>query len=253
MLNSTPSSTLPRRRGAQPSNRNTLKHGLYARKHPAAFAPLVHSVAASLPALYTDPAIFSQAVLALRQQIAALLQASQEATGLRSVLTWHRAVLHGITLLKQIMLARQRFLQPHEHLQFLASHALDLIRYDFRSSGVTRDAYSFREKISKSDLNLLPTPQDDFPYPTAFPHLFLTPIQCQILQPLLPLSPPLQIRSFPRRGRIWRGAGGEVASRSPSRLPSASPRRHLLENSPSRPLARPPDRFSPHADLPPLL
>ena len=57
------------------------------------------------------------------------------------------------------MKARQRFLQPQQHLQFIAAHALDLIRYDFRSSGVTRDAYSFRGKCEKSDLNSPSSPR----------------------------------------------------------------------------------------------
>ena len=49
------------------------------------------------------------------------------------------------------------------------------------------------------------------------------------------------------------GFGEGSGEGSPSRCPSASARRRLLENSPSCPLAGPPRRFSPHAHLPPLL
>ena len=112
MLNFIPSSTLPRRRGGQPCNRNALKHGFHARKNPSPCVPLERTVAASRPALFADSEVFNQVTLALRQQIDQFFQASQDAVGLRSVLAWHRAVLHGITLLKQITKARQRCLQP---------------------------------------------------------------------------------------------------------------------------------------------
>ena len=210
MLNILPSPVLPRRRGGHLSNRNALKHGLHARRHPGPFTPLAHSVAASQPALFADSEVFNQVALALRLQIARLLEASQAATGLRSKLTWHRAVLHGITLLKQITKARQRVLQPQQHLQFIAVHALDLIRYDFRSSGITRDAYSFREKITKSDLNSLPTLPDAFPSPFDSSHSFLTPSQWQVLEPLLPSPHPEDGGS----GRGW-GRGRPPASPLP--------------------------------------
>jgi hypothetical protein len=122
MLNTIPSPILPRHRGGQPSNHNALKHGLHARQHSGPFAPLTQALPAFRPALFADSEVFNQVVLALRQQINTLFQASQSATGLRSILTWHRAILHGITLLKQIMKARQRCLQPQQHLQFIAAH-----------------------------------------------------------------------------------------------------------------------------------
>ena len=190
MLNTLPPSILPRRRGGQPSNHNALKHGLHARKNPTPFSSIPHADTALQPALYMDAEVFRQAILALRQQINTLLQASQNATGLRSILTWHRAILHGITLLERITRARQHCLQPQQHLQFIASHALDLIRYDFRSSGVTRDAYSFRGKCEKSDLNSPSSPPDTFPIPFDSSHFFLSPTQCQVLEPLLPSSFP---------------------------------------------------------------
>ena len=186
---SIPSPVQPRCRGGQPANHNALKHGLHARQHPGPFAPHTFAVPASQPALFADSEFFIHILLTLRLQIDTLLQASQKATGLRSILSWHRLILHGITLLKQIMQARQRCLQPQQHLQFIAAHALDLIRYDFTSSGITRDAYSFRGKCELSDLNSPASPQDIFLPSSAFPHLFLTPHQCQVLAPLLPSSP----------------------------------------------------------------
>jgi len=54
MLTTLPPSSLPRRRGGQPSNHNALKHGLHARKNPTPFAPLVHFIPASQPALFAN-------------------------------------------------------------------------------------------------------------------------------------------------------------------------------------------------------
>jgi len=193
---SIPSPLLPRRRGGQPANHNALRHGLHARQHLAPFASLAHAVPASQPALFADSEAFNRAILALRQQIAALFQASQNTAGLRSILPWHRAILYGITLLKQIMKARQRCLQPQQHLQFIAAHALDLIRHDFRSSGITRDAYSFRGKCEKSDLNSPASQENASQSLSGFPYLFLTPRQCQILASLLPPSSLSQNPSF---------------------------------------------------------
>ena len=66
MLNSTPTSTLPRRRGGQPANRNALKHGLHARKHSTSFSSIPHADTALQPALYMNAEVFSQVVLALQ-------------------------------------------------------------------------------------------------------------------------------------------------------------------------------------------
>ena len=169
-LNPLPSPILPHRHGGQPFNRNALKHGLHTRKGTTRFAPLTHTIPALQPALFADSEVFNQVVIALGRQINTLSQASQNASGLRSNLPWHRLILHGNTLLNQIINARQRCLQPHEHLQFLAAHALELIRYDFRSSGITRDADSFRSGQKKSDLNSLASLQDGFPV-SLFPAL----------------------------------------------------------------------------------
>ncbi len=176
----------PRRRGGQPSNRNALKHGLHARKNLTPFTPLSNAIMISQPALAINPAIFSHAILELQQQVALLFQASRKANDLRSFLAWHKPLIRGITLIERLKKALLRCWQPQLHLQFVATHALDLIRYDFRSSGITRDANSFRGKIKLSDLNSLPIQQDLFPYSPNSPHSFLTPCQWQVLEPLLP-------------------------------------------------------------------
>ena len=210
MLNTLPTPLQPRRRGGQPFNRNALRTGLHARKHPSPFAAPAPALPVALPALLVDPEIFDQAILALRRQIDSLLQSSQAAAGLRSVLSWHRAILHGIALLNQVVKIRQRCLGPQQHLQYIAAHALELIRYDFCSSGITRDAYSFRANCEKSDLNSPSTPPAEFPDPSGYPHLFLTPRQCQILEPLLPFSP------FSKSEEFGEGQGVRSRGRPPA-------------------------------------
>jgi hypothetical protein len=153
-ISPTPSSPGIRRRGAQPSNRNALKHGLYVLRNPTPFTPHLNPavpcsdiMAGSLLSRST------QAIQSTREQIAGLLLSSQDARGLRSNLTWQRAIARQLNLLIRYRKALARLQQPQLHLQFVAAHALDLLRYDFRENGIPRAAYSFRGKPELSDLN----------------------------------------------------------------------------------------------------
>jgi transposase len=199
----------------------------------------MQAIPSSQPALYTDPAVFGQVVLALRQQIARFFQVSRDAADLRSILVWQRAIIHGITLLERVQKARLRYCRPRSHLQFVAAHALNLIRYDFRSSGITRDADSFRAKCEKSDLNSPPSLEDAIPSPSDSPHPFLTPNQWQILEPLLPSflpSPNPDVSPYGEDGGTRQGNPHEVGWVLPSPNPEDWGRGRGRGRPPSSPL-----------------
>ena len=186
MLNTLPPSPLshtsipPRRRGGQPSNRNAFKHGLYAVRTHTPLTSLVNSIQVSQPGLEMIPEFLEQSIPLLRSLIARMFASPPRAAGLRSILAWHRPInrLLGLFLRVKKALAHQR--QPLILLHFVAAHALELIYYDFFTSGILRDAYSFREKNKKSDFNSFP--KNLLPVNSAF---FLTSRQWSVLEPLV--------------------------------------------------------------------
>jgi transposase len=177
-----------RARGGQPSNRNAFKHGLFARKNATPLTYLSDTIRIPQKGLESVPAVLSQVILTLRVHIANLFESSQQATGLHDILAAQRPILRLLNHFLRAQKALARHKQPLCQLQLAASHALDLIRYDFHSSGITRDAYSFREKIKLSDLNS-PTIWKDFFSPNPdYPLTFLTSRQWEVLDPLIPPS-----------------------------------------------------------------
>ncbi len=200
MLNTHPSSSkvlpsggrpgvFPRRRGAQPLNHNALRHGLYARENPSPLTHFLISFQATLPGLEGIPPLLQTAILDVRLQIARIFSSPPPAKEFGRFLSWHRSILHLMGYFIRLQKTLFRLQQPQRSLQLVAVHALPLIRFDFRSSGITRDAYSFRENKELSDFNSLP----EYNLPPASTLLFLTPRQCQLLEPLLPSfsdSPP---------------------------------------------------------------
>lgn len=189
----------PRLRGAQPLNRNALRHGLYAHRNPTPLTNFLNTFQLALPRLESIPNILEEAVLSLRQEMARIFASQPQTGNLRLLLAHQRPILHlmGLFIRTQKLLARQR--QPQQLLQLVAAHPLDLIHLDFRSNGITRDADSFREKIKLSDFNSLPAPSQ----------LFLTPHQCQLLEPLLP-----SLKSSPPR--FGEGPGMRSRGRPPA-------------------------------------
>jgi hypothetical protein len=227
MLNTLPPSPAIRRRGGQPSNRNALRHGLYARRNPTPLAHLLKSIPVPRPGLDRIPEVLSQAVMSIRAQIARLFASSPQGADLRSILAWQRPILHLLGLFIRTQKALARLQQPQLQLQFVAAHALALIRYDFRQNGITRDAYSFREKNELSDLNSPACQEhgltsvaysfreknqlsdlnssffqeDASPSASDTPHSFLSPGQLQVLEQLLPSPNPEDLGRGRERGR----------------------------------------------------
>jgi hypothetical protein len=181
-------SSIVRTRGGQPFNRNALKHGLFARKNPTSLTRILESIRIPPSGSETIPAVLNRAIPVLREQMARLFESQQGVKDLRSLLARHRPLI-------RLQRALARHQQPQLQLQFTAAHALDLIRYEFHTSGITRDADSFREKKKKSDFNCL---QDSSPsFVPISPCLFLTHDQWAVLEPLIPPSDHIDPRGRP--------------------------------------------------------
>ncbi len=172
----------PRPRGAQPLNHNALRHGLYARRNPTPLSLFVNTFHVSLPGLESFPAMLEEAILSVRLEMARLFASQVPSKDLRTLLAQQRPILHLMGNFIRLQKALFRQQQPQRSLQLVAAHALALIRLHFRSNGITRDAYSFRENNKLSDFNSLP----EHNIPPASSLLFLTPRQCRLLAPLLP-------------------------------------------------------------------
>jgi len=178
--------TLRRRRGAPLSNRNALKHGLYAVKTSTPFTGFSISTGTYREILAKDPDLFSQVILEVREKIVEIFRLSKKAQGFRAHISLAGLMGKFTNVVVRINTARSKLQKPVLDLQFVSQHALALIRYDFRSQGITRDADLFRENLKLSDFNSLPLrePQRASLVDPAFP--FLTSRQWAVLEPLLP-------------------------------------------------------------------
>jgi hypothetical protein len=177
-----------RTRGGQPCNRNAFKHGLFARKNATPLTYLSDSIRIQQKGLESVPTVLNQAILTLREHIANLFESSQQATGFQSIMAAQRPILRLLNLFIRAQKALAHHQQPLRQLQLAASHALDLIRYDFHSSGIRRDADSFREKNKLSDLNSPTIRKEFFSSNSDYPSPFLTSRQWEFLEPLIPPS-----------------------------------------------------------------
>jgi hypothetical protein len=100
----------PRRRGAQPSNRNALTHGFYAARNQAPLTRFLSSKS-FWQILDKRPPAFNQAVLELQQKIVEAFQISEKIEDLRSILVWQKTLLKMINSVAQLKTAcfmRQR-------------------------------------------------------------------------------------------------------------------------------------------------
>jgi len=177
---------LPRRRGAPPLNRNALKHDSYAVKHQTPFTgiPLSLIPCQQIQDQFQD--VINQAIPELQEKIVLVLQLSRKNRDFRSSLSWLRLGTILINTLLRLRMARYKLQQPPYDLHFVAQRALALIRYDFRSQGITRDADLFLKKRVLSDFNSLSSREPQTSIPVDSHDHFLTPRQWALLEPLLP-------------------------------------------------------------------
>jgi transposase len=188
---------VPRRRGAQPSNRNALTHGLYAAKNKTPLTGLLSSFANFWQILDKRPPAFSQAILEFQQKIVEAFQISEKIEDLRSILAWQKTLLKMINSVAQLKTVRFMQQRSFRDLFFVAQNAIALIRYDFRACGITRDADSFRVVSEKSDFNSLTFRGSLCAFRSDPPYPFITPRQWAVLEPLLPPSEPTGRRGRP--------------------------------------------------------
>ncbi len=188
---------VPRRRGAQPSNRNALTHGFYAARNQTPLTRFLSSFANFWQILEKRPPAFNQAVLELQQKIQEALQISEKVEDLRSILAWQKTLLKIINSVAQLKTVRFMQQRSFRDLVFVAQHAIALVRYDFRSFGITRDADSFRVVSEKSDFNSLAFRESLCAFRSDPPYPFITPRQWAVLEPLLPPSNPTGRRGRP--------------------------------------------------------
>lgn len=219
--------TIPaHRRGAPPQNQNAFKHGLYSAKNKPSIPGIPSTQVSYRQFLESCSEGLSQAIPDLRQKVILVLNLTQKPREFYGSLSMLRLATRLVTDLELIMLALYKLQQPARDLQFVARHAIGLIRLEFRSQGITQDADLFLEKRELSDFNSITSREtqclssgiscdpdlffkirelsdfnsissreqaksrDNYPYP------FLAPRQWTVLKPLLP--PPDQASS---RGR----------------------------------------------------
>jgi hypothetical protein len=187
MLNTLPSSvahfhpgmTIPhRRRGGQPSNRNALRHGLYAAKNRTPLTEISSSLSTFRQIPDSGSASgFQQMILDLQEDICQVYQFLEKAENNRSKIAYFNTLVKMVNTVGRLKTGwALRFLTVSE-LQFVSQNAHALIRRAFWENGITGDADSFRDNCYKSDFNSLALNESlcasrlDSPYP------FLTPRQ----------------------------------------------------------------------------
>ena len=177
-----------RRRGAQPSNRNALKHGIYSSHHPAAYHSLSPLKRILSPSLFADPDLLLDTLHEMQSDMPHFLDLARDSQDMHKSLLWSDRLVSGVGHIIRLKALTCWFLLRSDHLRHIASHALDLILLDFQRSGITRDADSFREKSKLSDFNSPPAEEPPAPNLSSLPDPFLDPQQWSLLDPLLPPS-----------------------------------------------------------------
>ncbi len=202
MLNTHPPSPVPRpallpprrRRGGQPSNRNAFKHGLYARQHPTPLTRFSNYLARYQSLLVDpNPASVDLAIPDLHKQIDVLVGLCQSLANLETFTlfnTWIKVLIKTISISMRMKSLSHYMQQPYHDLQYVASHTIALVFYDFWEHRITRDADSFLIVSKKSYLNSILSVDELCP-PFSEPGFpFLTPRQGQVMESLIPPALP---------------------------------------------------------------
>jgi len=252
-----PSTLPPRRRGGQPSNRNALKHGLYAAKNHLPLPAHLNSIKSSKPGLNLDPAVIDQAIRSTQSKLRDYFLAWSKPESPEALLAWNHPVEKAIRTIEKLSLASSHCRYALRHLQLAASRPLDLLRWGFARAGIVRDADSWQnppsnivstersdqkergrsafihqsalEGIERSDCK--ERRQSAFDSQTSF---FLTAEQWALIAPIIPSMTTNQ-RGRPSRScsipeTKWRGLPAGIGHPGARRLrgrPEADPRRLL--------------------------
>ena len=187
---------IPRRKGAEPFNSNALKHGLYAVRTPTPFTGLSFSTGDSWQSAYESFNAIGPGIQGLREEVLLVLGSIGRDRDFHSALKSLRLKTKLVTTEMRMKVGSIKLRAPIYDLQFVSRHANDLIRWNFRSQGITRNAYSFREKRKLSDFysHSFRENEQSSQVDSTFP--FISPGQWAIVEPLIP--PTNHVR---RRGR----------------------------------------------------
>jgi transposase len=179
---------VPRRRGAQPFNSNALKHGLYAVRTPAPITGLSFSTGDSWQSAYESFNAIALGIQGLREEVLLVLNTIGRDRDFHSAMTSLRLKTKLVTNEMHMKVDSIKLREPIYDLQFASRHANDLIRWDFRSQGITRNAYSFRENRKLSDFysHSFRKNERSSQMDSTFP--FISAGQWAIVEPLIPPS-----------------------------------------------------------------
>jgi len=181
------SEALPRRRrGGQPSNRNALKHGLYAAEKAPLFTRISSSMEHSRKLVDKSPGALGEAIWNFQDITGMLMKILKVTRDPRSFLRWSKLLIKIIKSKARYRRALYKKTLPLRNLYFASNAALGIIRLNIDDIGISRDADSFREKLEESDFN---SPSFQEPFLTLLydpPYPFITPRQWRVLEPLLP-------------------------------------------------------------------
>ena len=188
---------IPRRRGAQPFNSNALKRGLYSVKNPNPLTGISISTPDSWQKVYEDFNATGQEIQGLREKVLLVLNGFGNNREFPTSMKSLRQKTKLVTSEMRLKVASIRLREPIIDLQFVSRHANDLIRWNFRSQGITRDAYSFREKRKLSDFYSPSFRENERSSHLDSPFPFISPGQWALVEPLIPPTSHNQRRGRP--------------------------------------------------------
>ena len=177
---------LPRRRGAPPFNRNAFKHGLYAQGNRRSYSGISTTTLYYPQLLDKTLEAIARAIPEIQEKLLLVLQLTRKNRGFSSSITWLRHGTILVNALLRLRVTRFKLLQPIRYLDFVAQHAHSLIRYDFHSQGITRDADLFLETCELSDFNSPPSREPQGSSRLDPLGRFLSSLQWAVIEPLLP-------------------------------------------------------------------
>ena len=179
---------VPRKRGAQPSNRNALAHGVYAVKNRTPLSEIAAAVSSFRPSLHSGPDLNPGTLRDLRFEIDRAFQHLLKAETVPEMVALLDLILRSGSLVNR--LGKSMVLQgkPLKDMLHVSQHALDLIHYDFQFRGIRRDSDSFRKRFERSDFNSPAFQESLCGYISEPEYPFISPRQWSVLEPLLPPS-----------------------------------------------------------------
>jgi transposase len=155
-----------RRRGAQPGNRNAFTHGLYSARSPSSLAAISATLASIRSERRLSPETAIRNVPTLQSMAHAALRASADLSFPVTQLDLVTSLVNASVKLKTVYNNLPEVENSRENLLLVkaAETPMSLVCFSFCEHGITRDAYSFLDKLPRSDLNSTPSPSASRPF-----------------------------------------------------------------------------------------